>query len=157
MNEFLKSVRDSTATLTSHRDRSGSCTLQFLCMDFWRLAPCICAEKPIIQLLDYLKVSSVDNICENISCWINWDTTFPSFLLLFKQSSLSSDHIRCTTQHMSVWWTSLSSRVNVHIFLTKVNVPLGWIFFSLLHATCNILYIITYCSQQWKRQWFWKL
>ena len=44
MNEFLKSVCDSTANLTSHRDRSSSYTILFLHMDFWRLASCICAE-----------------------------------------------------------------------------------------------------------------
>jgi len=81
MNEFLKCVCNSTINLISHRDRSSNCTVLFLCMDFWRLATCICAEKPIIQLLDYLKISSADNICENISSWINWDTTFPSILL----------------------------------------------------------------------------
>jgi hypothetical protein len=100
MNEFLNSVHDSAVTLTSHRDRSSSCTILFLCMDFWRFAPCICAEKPIIELFDYLKISSVDNICENKSCWINWDTTFPSILLLFKWSNLSYDHIRYTIQYM---------------------------------------------------------
>jgi len=144
MNEFLNSVCDSTATLTSHRNRSSSCTILFLCMEFWRLAPCICTEKPIIHLLDYLKISSVDNICENMSCWINWDTHFPSILLLFKWSNFSCDHIRCTTWHMSVWCTSLSSRVNVNIILTKVNVPLGWIFISLLHATCYMQYTVHY-------------
>jgi hypothetical protein len=132
-------------------DRSDSCIILFLYMDFWRLASCTSAEKPIIQLLDYLKISSVDNNCKNISSWINLDTTFPSIVLLFKWSNLSCDHIRCTTQHMSVCCTSMSSRVNVNIFLTKLNVILGWIFISLLHATCSILYIITYCSQQWKR------
>ena len=148
MNEFLNSVQDSAATLTSHRDRSGSCTILFFCMDFWRLASCISAEKPIIQLLDYQKVSSVDKICENMSCWINWDTTFPSILLLFKQSNLSyiilgaphniHQYVVLVRLQESMWISFLQSKC-----ATRVNFHLCY----MIHAVYGTLLHIVYSSE----------
>jgi hypothetical protein len=147
----MKSSRECAIQLLLwHLTESGQ-VVALYCFSVWTsegLNPAECAEKRIIHLFDYLKISSLENICENTSSWINLDITFPSILLQFKWRYLSCDHIKCITQHMSVCCNSMPLGVNTNNFLTKVNVPLGWIFISLLHAVyCTLLHIVN-CSEK---------